>query len=586
MADESTRELIYTGLADVTDEIRQRLLRIVLVFLVGMLATIFALRWYIFGMLREDALRLVYQNTDPSKVKIIFLNPFEVILLQAKLGIFVGILFALPLAIYYARKPLRERGIWPQEVKYTNKQVIALLVGGVVFFVFGVIYAYYIMIPYFFQFVVDIALQQDISPNFRISKFVMFIILYTVIFGFIAELPLIMVFTVKTGITSYSFYRSKWRHFAVISAILGAAVTSPDPITQTMVAGPMLGIYIIGLGVLRVVAAKEIREEKRMRERLAPKEEKEESGLIESLTSSVTGGESNPNPTTENPNPSANESVSAPKSLEDRGLVDVASSIVDALKSKSIRIGAFFLVVTSIVFYWMLYYGIETIRDQTVSFMTPDLRSHVVIVMLQPFEMLYLIVKISLIAGILSTVPLIIYYSRHALISEGIIKGDGSRFYYVSRGLVVAGLFLGGVVFAYFGIIPVLISILSESIVESGMLANYTIQEFVQFVLMISLLFGVLAQMPSVMYFLVSSKVTRYDTLKRLWRHFTVVSFALGAIVTSTDPFTMIIVAVPLSGFYLISLGITRVLCHGTIKEVRRERRMLGLVEDGGRGEK
>ncbi|MDY7082897.1 MAG: hypothetical protein SXQ77_10965, partial [Halobacteria archaeon] len=63
-------------------------------------------------------------------------------------------------------------------------------------------------------------------------------------------------------------------------------------------------------------------------------------------------------------------------------------------------------------------------------------------------------------------------------------------------------------------------------------------------------------------------------------RHFTVGVFGLAALLTSPDPFTMIVMAAPLSGFYIVSLGITRVACHGTIKSVRKERRRLGLAEE------
>jgi sec-independent protein translocase protein TatC len=109
--------------------------------------------------------------------------------------------------------------------------------------------------------------------------------------------------------------------------------------------------------------------------------------------------------------------------------------------------------------------------------------------------------------------------------------------------------------------------------------ATFTVGEFVDFVFLVTFLVGVMAEMPAAMYFLVSSKLVRYGTLKSKWRHFTVVVFVVGAFVTSPDPFTMVIVATPLSGFYLVSLASTRLLCHSTIKQVRDERRQIGLAE-------
>jgi sec-independent protein translocase protein TatC len=213
--------------------------------------------------------------------------------------------------------------------------------------------------------------------------------------------------------------------------------------------------------------------------------------------------------------------------------------------------------------------------------MPPQLAAQVDTVQLEIFEFVFLVVKYSALAGAAVTVPFVAYYSRETLVSEDVISGERSPLYYLSRASVVVALFLAGAAYAYYGMVPVLVSILSRSIVESGMEATFTVGEFVDFVVLVTFLVGVMAEMPAAMYFLVSSKLVRYETLKTKWKHFTLVVFFIGAFVTSPDPFTMIVVATPLSGFYLLSLGVTRVLCHGTIKQVRDERRQLGLAEEG-----
>jgi len=263
-----------------------------------------------------------------------------------------------------------------------------------------------------------------------------------------------------------------------------------------------------------------------------------------------------------------------------RGLIEVLGAVFEEMGEHSKKLGAVFLVTSSVVFTWMIYYGVASIRRQTLSYMPPELGAQVETVQLEIFEFVFLIVKYSAIAGVAVTVPFLIYYSRETLVSENVISGEGSAFYYVSRVGIVLGLFTAGALYAYYGMIPVLISILSNSIVESGMEATFTIGEFIDFVILVTFLIGVMAEMPALMYFLVSSRVVRYETLKSKWKHFTVGVFVVGAVVTSPDPFTMVVVAVPLSGFYLFSLGITRVLCHRTITRVRDERRSLGMAGD------
>lgn len=561
---ESDTQLFYQGAVEIAGAARQQLAKLIVVFLIGMLSTVVFFRVYAFETITSQTLGRA--EAAGYEVQTSFVNPFEVILLQAKLGIIVGVVLLIPYLFYSARKPLKARGYWPSGKWRSKKRLFLLLIASLVLFAIGVMYAYFVMIPYILQFVSAIAVEAGIRPFFRISKFISFVLAYTLIFGVMAQLPLIMVFTVKSGMVSYTFYREKWKYFVVVGAGISALVTSPDPMTQLIVLGPMLVIYGIGLGVVRVVAADEIRIQQQLKNQDKTAEPKTEN--VAQATDSQDTHESGEGSSGE---------------LMDRGLIEALGSVGNSLRSHFVKLTVIFVAVTGLAFYWLVYYGIAMIRNQTISYMPPELAGQVTTVQLRIFEVVFLVVKYSFIIGVLAILPFLLYYSRHALIKEGIIKGTGSWFYYASRFLLIVALFVGGVLYAYFGMVPVLVSILSNQIVASGMEATFTIGRFVDFVVLLSLLAGITAEMPAAMYILVSSKVVRYDTLKDKWKHFTLVVFTVGAVITSPDPFTMMVVALPLSGFYIVSLGITRVVCHPTIKRVRAERRRLGLVEDGGK---
>jgi Sec-independent protein secretion pathway component TatC len=552
------------GAYDLLDAARENLVTVLVTFLLGLVSTVLFLRLYLFDKIQEQTLaRAVAQGYE---VETSFVNPFEVILLQAKIGVIAGVLITVPVVVYLARDSLKRRGVWFPSSSRTR--VAGFLVGVGALFALGVAYAYLVMIPYIMQFVAAIAVRAGVRPFFRISSFIDFVLVYSVIFGVAAQLPLVMVFTVRSGVVSYSFYRDKWRHFVLVAAVVSALVTSPDPMTQVVVLGPLVAVYFLGLGAVRVFAGERLDETTSV-----PDDQPDEEG--------VTGGTPPSSATAEGAKAATRSAAEAGvDAVMDRGLIDVAGAVFADMRSHSKRLGAVFLVVASVTFYWLIYHGIAAIRRQTVSQMPPELAAQVDTVQLEIFEFVFLVVKYSALAGALATIPFVVYYSRETLVSEGVIGGDGSPIYYVSRASVVVSLFLAGAAYAYYGTIPVLISVLSNSIVESGMEATFTVGEFIDFVFIVTVLVGVMAEMPAAMYFLVSSKLVRYETLKSKWKHFTVVVFVVGALVTSPDPFTMIVVATPLSGFYLVSLATTRVLCHGTIKRVRDERRQLGLAEE------
>ena len=580
---------IRGGAYDILDAARQNLVHVLVTFLLGLVGTIIFLRLYAFDKIQEQT--LARAREQGYAVDTSFVNPFEVILLQAKIGIVVGVLLTIPAIVYLARGSLRKRGLWiPPSV--SRRRIATFAVGIVALFFVGVAYAYFVMIPYIMQFVAAIAVAAEVRPFFRISSFINFVLIYSVIFGIAAQLPLFMTFTVKSGIISYRFYREKWRYFVVVGAVISALVTSPDPMTQMVVLGPLVGIYFLGLGVIRVVARSEVQEQERLHDAMTTKDKKEtkkkagttDGGSSASAIDHTSQSRSKPSrgSATAAGAKAATASVASAgaDAVMSRGLIDVGAAVFDDMRDHSKKLGAVFLVVSSAVFMWMIYYGVASIRRQTLSYMPPELSSQVETVQLEIFEFIFLVVKYSAIAGAVAVLPFLFYYSRDTLVSEKVISGEGSVLYYVSRAAVVLSLFTAGALYAYYGMIPVLISILSNSIVESGMEATFTIGAFIDFVILVTFLIGVMAEMPAVMYFLVASRVVRYETLKSKWRHFTVGVFVLGAVVTSPDPFTMVVVAVPLSGFYLVSLGVTRVLCHRTITKVRDERRSLGLAGD------
>ncbi|MFP4188085.1 MAG: twin-arginine translocase subunit TatC [Halobacteriales archaeon] len=555
------------GAYDLLDAARENLVKVLVTFLLGLVGTILFLRMYLFDKIQGQTLaRAAEQGYE---VETSFVNPFEVILLQAKIGVIAGVLLTVPVVIYFARDSLKSRGIWFSS-STSRLRIAGFLVGVSALFVLGVAYAYFVMVPYIMQFVAAVAVRAGVRPFFRISSFVDFVLVYSVIFGVAAQLPLVMTFTVRSGLVSYSFYRDKWRHFVLVAAVISALVTSPDPMTQLVVLGPLVGVYAVGLGAVRVFAS----------ERL----EEQETSVGTAEPSMSVGNEAVAPPSSATAEGAKAATRSAAEAgvdaVMDRGLIDVAGAVFEDMRVHSKKLGLVFLVVASVAFYWLIYHGVAAIRRQTVSNMPPELAAQVDTVQLEIFEFVFLVVKYSALVGAVATVPFVVYYSRETLVSENVITGDGSPFYYVLRASVVAVLFVVGAAYAYYGMIPVLVSVLSNSIVESGMEATFTVGEFVDFVFIVTFLVGVMAEMPAVMYFFVSTKLVRYETLKSKWRHFTVVVFVIGALVTSPDPFTMVVVATPLSGFYLVSLGMTRVLCHGTIKQVRDERRKLGLAEE------
>ncbi|WP_121743998.1 twin-arginine translocase subunit TatC [Natronorubrum halophilum] len=251
---EDTAKAITTGretIGAMLSSAQTHLQKVFIVFVIGFIGSFYALRIWIWDFLEATAKTQMAQYVA-DQTDIITRTPFEVILLQAKIGMFVGVIVAIPALLYLSRDALRERG-YDSVVPISRGYVAGLVAGSLLLFAGGVIYAYAVFFPYTFDFLANNAVSASVKPSFGITEFTEFIALLTLSFGLAAQLPLFMGVLAYTEIVSYETFRDKWRHAIVGVTVFGALFSPPDPFTQIMWALPMVALYIFSLGLAKVV---------------------------------------------------------------------------------------------------------------------------------------------------------------------------------------------------------------------------------------------------------------------------------------------------------------------------------------------
>ncbi|WP_435359812.1 twin-arginine translocase subunit TatC [Haloarchaeobius sp. DFWS5] len=251
---EDTARTINSGRETLGVMLRQlqlHLQKVFIAFLIGLMGTIYALRLYVWDFLRNNTQQRMSQEVA-SQVDIIARTPFDVILLQFKIGLFVGIVFALPVLLYFGRESLMRRGFNP-ETPISRFQIVGMSALGIFLFVLGVIYAYVVFFPFMFQFLATNAINASIKPSYDITKWTQFILLLTLSFGLAAQLPLVMSTLSYTEIVPYEFFRKNWRYAFVLIFVFGAVFSPPDPFTQIMWAIPLICLYVLSLALSKMV---------------------------------------------------------------------------------------------------------------------------------------------------------------------------------------------------------------------------------------------------------------------------------------------------------------------------------------------
>jgi len=241
----SGRQTVGTLLSTAQDKLK----RVFLVFVVGWLGTFYLLRVFVWDRLKQD---LVFNRLpEETTTEIVATDPFQVILLQIKIGLIVGIIAAIPALVYYSRGSLQERGIWPDaRIPLWKKVSFVAVITGL--FLVGLSYAYFLFFPLMFEFLATNAENAGFKPTWSIVKWTEFIVFLAFSFALAAQLPLAMVASARTGVVSYETFRDKWRYAVVGIAIFGAMFSPPDPFTQVMWGVPLVLLYFISLGITKL----------------------------------------------------------------------------------------------------------------------------------------------------------------------------------------------------------------------------------------------------------------------------------------------------------------------------------------------
>jgi sec-independent protein translocase protein TatC len=176
------------------------------------------------------------------------------------------------------------------------------------------------------------------------------------------------------------------------------------------------------------------------------------------------------------------------------------------------------------------------------------------IVSLGPAAAFVVATKIAFYGGLVIASPFIFYFVAHFVFPA--LKIREKR--YIYRGLVFGfGLFLTGVSFCYFVMMPVALAVSAKYAEWFGFKANqWRAEEYIGFVCKFMLGMGLGFEMPVVILTLVKIGILNYQILKSARRYVIVIAFVLGAVLTTPEVITQILMAIPLLVLYEISVWI------------------------------
>ncbi len=215
----------------ISTHIRSRMKLIVVLFLIGLLLGLPIAHRVVDWLLNAGVL--------PDDVNIIVLTPVEFIMIQVRVGAWLGAgLAILALIIDGARKS----GLAAKTPRPGRMIVIAIF-AATVLAASGILYSWYLLTPMLLEYLATDAQAAGLSTEWRLSAFVGFIVSLCLACAIGFQAPLITLLSLQSGAIDRTTLLSYRRHIWFITFVLGAAFSPPDPLSLFLVSLPIILLF-------------------------------------------------------------------------------------------------------------------------------------------------------------------------------------------------------------------------------------------------------------------------------------------------------------------------------------------------------
>lgn len=222
-------------LVDHLEELRSRIIYVLAVFVLTMIGA-FVFVNDIYGFLVKDL---------PEKLAV--LGPGDILWVYFNIASVFALAFTIPFAAYqiwlFVRPALSEK-----ERKVTLAYIPALFF----FFVSGISFGYFVLFPIILNFLVSLA-EGLFEVFYTTEKYFQFLIQMTLPFGFLFEIPVVIMFLTSIGIIT-PFILKKFRKFAYFFLIvISVLITPPDFLSDILVIIPLILLYECSITFSKIV---------------------------------------------------------------------------------------------------------------------------------------------------------------------------------------------------------------------------------------------------------------------------------------------------------------------------------------------
>jgi len=222
------------------EELRKRLIISLIAVGIGFIIC------YLFSKEIFEFLMIPLQKALPHGATMIFTTPAEAFFTYMKVGLLAGVFAASPVVLYQ---------IWlfvaPALYSHEKRYAIPFVCSSTLLFIGGAAFGYFIIFPLGAKFFMSFA-TDFIQPAPRLKESFSFCSMLLLTFGLTFELPLFILFLSKLGVVDARMLARNRKYIIVLIFIVAAILTPPDPLSQIMMAVPLVVLYEASIWLAKI----------------------------------------------------------------------------------------------------------------------------------------------------------------------------------------------------------------------------------------------------------------------------------------------------------------------------------------------
>jgi len=219
------------------DEIRKRLMVIVVFFVVAVVGAFFV---------AKPLIQFLQNDGEAHNIALNAFNVLDPIMIYVKVIVFIAFIVISPVLMYQLWSFISP-GLHETERRATLNYIpftFFLFIGGITF-------SYFVLLPYVMKFMMNLSTELDIIQTIGINEYFTFLFQLLIPFGIVFQLPVVLLFLTRLGILDPTTLVKIRKYAYFVLFVIAAFITPPDLLSHMFVTVPLFALYEISIFISR-----------------------------------------------------------------------------------------------------------------------------------------------------------------------------------------------------------------------------------------------------------------------------------------------------------------------------------------------